>query len=198
MLRPSLALAALVVTAGHGHAEELTCQGPLAADTDHSRLVAAFGPANVMRETVYGPEGMEFRGTVVFARDPSRRLTVIWSDEKGRRRPAMVVTTGTGWTGPKSIRVGTPLAEVEKANGRPFVLYGFQWDYGGTVETWNGGALAALPGGCTFDPIFETDPKAPAAAVTSVASDSQFTSNSPVMRAAMPRIRSIALKYPQR
>jgi hypothetical protein len=198
VLRPVLIISALALTAGHASAEELSCQGPFAGDTDHKRLVAAFGRANVTRKTVYEPEGVQVRASVVFPKDSARRLVVLWSDEKGLRRPARVDLTGSGWSGPKRLQIGSSIEAVEEANGKPFVLYGFEWDYGGRVDSWNGGALGNLPGGCTFDPAFETSDKAPEAALTFVASDRQFSSNSPEMGAVMPRIRSIALKYPQR
>lgn len=197
MLRFALALLAPLVTASQTLADELACQGPFARDTDHKRLVAAFGAANVLQETVYEPEGLEVRASIVFPKDPARRLVVLWSDEKRLRRPARIDLEGSGWSGPQGIRIGASLEAVEKANGRPFTLYGFEWDYGGRIDDWNGGALGKLPGGCSFDPIFGTSDKAPEAALTAVASDRPFPSNSPAMRAAKPSIRSLALSYPK-
>ncbi|MEE1611341.1 hypothetical protein [Microvirga sp. CF3016] len=78
---------------------------------------------------------------------------------------------GSGWSGPEGLRVGSPFKAVETVNGKPFILYGFEWDYGGTIESWNGGALGNLPGGCRFDPIFESDAGVSAAAQMRVAND---------------------------
>ncbi len=197
MLRPGLVIAALVLNAGHASAEELRCEGPFAKDTDHKRLVAAFGRANVRQGTVREPEGREVRASIVSPDDPVKRIVVLWSDEKRLRRPARIDLEGSGWTGAQGLRIGSPIEAVEKANGRPFSLYGFEWDYGGRIDSWNGGALGSLPGGCTFSPIFETDDKAPAEAIDAVAGDSQFSSDSNAMRAARPRIRSLALAYSQ-
>jgi hypothetical protein len=33
------------------------------------------------------------------------------------------------------------LAEIEKINGKPFKLYGFEWDFGGRSSNWQGGEL---------------------------------------------------------
>jgi hypothetical protein len=197
VLRLGLVIAALVLNAGHASAEEFRCQGPFAKNTDHKRLVAAFGPENVRKETVYEPEGLEVRASIVFPDDPIRRLVVLWSDQKSLRHPARIVLVGSAWSGPGGLKIGTLIETVEKVNGRPFVLYGFEWDYGGTIDSWNGGALGNLPGGCTLSPIFETDDKAPAEAIDVVAGDSQFASDCKAMRAAKPRIRSLALGYPQ-
>jgi hypothetical protein len=189
------AIVGLCLSAGFAPADELDCQGPFAKDTDHKRLVAAFDHANVVRETVYEAEGLEVRASIVFPKDPARRLVVRWSDEKVLRHPARIDLEGSGWTGPEGLRIGSPIETVEKANGRPFVLYGFEWDYGGSIESWKGGALGNRPGGCSFNPIFEGDDTAPEEALSAVASDSQFASDSSAMKAARPRIRSLHLNY---
>ncbi len=188
----------MLLTVAPAAAEELACEGPFAKDSDHKRLMTAFGRANVIQETVHEPEGLEVRASIVFPKDPVRRLVVLWSDEKALRRPARIDLLGSGWSGPKGLRIGHPIEAVEKANGKPFVLYGFQWDYGGTVDSWNGGALGSLPGGCSFYPILEGDPEASEAAQMQVANDRKYVSNSPLMKAANPRIRSLHLRYPQR
>jgi hypothetical protein len=194
-LRPGLVIAALVVNAGHVSAVELRCEGPFAKDTDHKGLMAAFGRANVRQETVYEPEGLEVRASIVFPNDPVKRAVVLWSDEKALRRPVRIYLRGSGWSGPRGVKTGSPIEAVEKANGKPFTLYGFEWDYGGTIDRWNGGALGNLPGGCAFSPVFETDDKAPDDVLNAVSGDSRFSSDSKIMRAARPRIRSLALAY---
>lgn len=197
MLRLGVVVVGVFLTTTHVFADELACQGPFAKDTDHRRLVAAFGRANVIRKTVHEPEGLEVRASIVFPKNPAQRLVVLWSDEKALRRPARIDLEGSGWSGPEGLRIGSPIEAVEKANGRPFVLYGFEWDYGGRIESWKGGALGSLLGGCTFAPIFETDESATTEALDAVSGDTQFASDSSAMRAAKPRIRSLHLTYPQ-
>jgi hypothetical protein len=198
MLRLSLSIAALVLlTLGYASAEELRCQGAFAKDMDHKRLVAAFGQSNVKLGTVREAEGVRARASIVFPKDPARRLEVVWFDEKSLRHPRRIDLAGSGWSGPGGLRIGASLEAVETANGKPFILYGFEWDYGGTVESWNGGMLGKLPGGCSFYPIFEPDDAASAEALTAVASDNQFTSDWFEMKAAKPRIRSLHLSYPE-
>jgi hypothetical protein len=197
MLRLGIAAAWIFFGATLAFADEFACQGPFAKDTDHKLLVAAFGRANVSREPIREPEGLEVRASVVFPKDPVRRLVVLWSDEKALRRTGRIHQMGSGWSGPEGLRVGSPIEAVEKANGKPFVLYGFEWDYGGSIESWKGGALGDLPGGCIFSPIFQTDNTAPDEALSVVAGDSEFASDSSAMRAAKPKVRSLHLSYPR-
>ena len=47
------------------------------------------------------------------------------------------------------VTLGSTLAEVQKINGRPFLIREFFTDGGGFVVDWKGGALdRPLPGGC--------------------------------------------------
>src|SRR5262249_17585108 len=49
--------------------------------------------------------------------------------------------SASDWTAPHGLKLGMALEDVEKANGKPFKLSGFGWDYGGLVVDWNKGAL---------------------------------------------------------
>ncbi|MBB4042224.1 hypothetical protein GGR34_003913 [Microvirga flocculans] len=186
----------LLLAASPGFADEFTCLGPFARDTDHKRLMAAFGPDHVRLETVQEPEGMKSKASIVFPEDPAKRLEVVWRDGKSLRHPIRIDLVGSDWSAPKGLRVGASIEEVEKANGKPFVLYGFEWDYGGTVAGWNGGALGHLPGGCALYPVFEAEDTASDDVLDAVSGDARFPSDSPLMKAAQPRIRSLALRFP--
>jgi len=39
------------------------------------------------------------------------------------------------------VTIGTTLRELERLNGKPFRMFGFWWDYGGEVSSWEGGEL---------------------------------------------------------
>jgi hypothetical protein len=182
---------------GTGQAAELTCQDPFSATSDHSRLVSAFGKDNVAWEAIPGPEGTSFEASVIFPKDPARRIEVVWWDEKVRRRPATVRVRGSAWTGPGNVRVGMTLKEAADANGRPFSLYGFGWDYGGTVSGWKGGALAKIAGGCTLAVRFEADERVPEAALLKVSSDREFSSANASVVAVKPRIWEFGIGYPE-
>lgn len=46
------------------------------------------------------------------------------------------------WIMDNGIKIGTTLEEVEKINKKPFKISGFEWDYSGTVSSWEGGSLS--------------------------------------------------------
>lgn len=191
--------AAKPAVAAQPAAERLACSGRFAADATHASLVAAFGKDVVALQKVDGAEGEKIEATVIFPKQPAKRLEVFWVDEKKRAGIASVRLGPTAtWIAPNGLRIGASLGEVEKANGRPFDLSGFDWDYGGTVTDWKGGALAEpSPGGCRVSVGFLKPQNAPAAAADAVAGDTTFASTDKNMRAVKPVVGSLAFGYPQ-
>lgn len=176
----------------------LECQGAFARDTSHAKLVQAFGASSVTFADIDGPEGAKIKASVIYPDEPRRRVEVVWHDEKSRSRPASIsVGFKSQWRTVRGLHIGSELAEVEKINGKPFKLSGFDWDYGGRVSDWMGGALAKIPGGCTFVLAFNPWADAPEAERDKVSGDKVFLSNDPNMRASKPTVSDIVLSYPE-
>lgn len=175
--------------------EPLSCSGAFARDTSHERLVKEFGARNVAFRTIDGAEGEKLKATVIYPNDDERRVEVIWWDEKGRRRPGSIRTSGQGWTAPHALRVGMSMSEVERINGRPFALSGFGWDYGGAASDWKGGALASVPGGCTLLVIFTPDERAPEKELTAVSGDQEVLSSNRNLRAVKATVQQVSIGY---
>jgi hypothetical protein len=198
-----LACAVSALAAGPARAETagpvLSCAGPLAADGSHDKVVAAFGDKNVVFTEVDGAEGEKIAATVIFPNDPGRRIELFWADEAKRARLASArPDRANRAAAPNGIRPGMSLAEVEKLNGRPFELSGFDWDYGGAVTDWKGGALGRpAPGGCIVSVQFALPPKVSETAAAAVAGDRAFASADAKIRAAAPIVDAIALGWPQ-
>ena len=157
--RINLALACLVLLLAASAASAapkkpdpvVACTGPFATGVSHARLVKAFGKRHVAIAQVGTGEGETVTASVVFPRDKARRIEVLWIDEKRQRRASEIRTgVDSTWRTTQGIRRGMSLREVEALNGRPFELYGFGFDYGGTTLDWKGGALATQAGGCTL------------------------------------------------
>ena len=89
------------------------------------------------------------------------------------------------------------LSEVEAVNGKPFALYGFSWDYGGTATDWKNGKLAATPGDCTLLIVFAPAGNASKAALNRVSGDTQFSSSSKSMLAVKPSVQKLSIGYPE-
>lgn len=131
---------------------KLSCTGPFAKTATHASLVKHFGAKNVAWESVPGPEGSTYQVTAIFPKDPKRRIEVTWRDEDGRKDLLSIDVdkAETMWTGPAGLKMKMPIAAVEKLNGKPFMLTGYQWDMWGQVVDWKGGKMpeAAKAAGC--------------------------------------------------
>ncbi len=118
----------------------------LCTTTSEKSLIANFGAKNVKRQTVHVAEGETADGTVIYPNDTKRKVSFIWKDAK-KRDAAEVIRIEDNpslWRLPNEITTGTTLVELEKMNGKPFKLSGFDWDYGGNVLSWNGGKLDSI------------------------------------------------------
>ncbi len=173
----------------------IACSGVFGRDSTHLKLAMAFEARNLTFTQVDGPEGTKLNASVVFPHDPKRRLEVLWQNEAARSDTSLIVIGGQSqWVAPKGLRLGMPLAALEKANGKPFKLAGFDQTNGGSVLDWDGGAMDSLPGGCKVGVRLAADSKAGEAARAAVAGK-ELVSNDAVLKPAKLSIVEIILGY---
>jgi hypothetical protein len=174
----------------------IACSGQFAKDANHLKLAQAFGSQNVTFDDVDGPGGSKIKATVLFPNDPKRRLEVMWAQAESRSDTQLIAINGqSAWSAPKGLKLGLTLAAVEKLNGKPFRLTGFDKDNAGMVQSWEDGALTELPGGCKVSLRFEPDPKVSPEVKKDVAVDKQFGSNDAAMKKAAPKVVEILIGY---
>ena len=177
-------------------ARTVACSGAFAKNSGHLRLAQSYGVHNVEYTEVPGDDGSTLMASVLFPNDPKRRLEVLWDDDLQRSGTRMIVIGGQStWTAQKGVHLGLPLAALEKVNGKPFKLMGFEKDGMAIVSDWNGGALSLLTDGCKVGVQLKPDPKAPAGVLDAAGSDKEFASNDPAIRAAKPTIGEIIVAY---
>jgi hypothetical protein len=141
----------------------VTCASPVAPDDTERSLKQRFGKEAVV-EDLPGAEGEKYKGVVLFPKAMDRRIEVAFTDDKARRASGLTLrdTARTSRWNVSGVTIGSSLAEVQKANGKPFLVSGFEWDYGGFVTDWKGGALSRpLQGGCTVTVRFDKKTAAP-------------------------------------
>jgi hypothetical protein len=141
----------------------ITCGSPVAPDDTERSLKQRFGKEAVV-EDLPGAEGEKYKGVVLFPKAMDRRIEVAFTDDKAKRASGLTLrdTARTSRWNVSGVTIGSSLAEVQKANGKPFLVSGFEWDYGGFVTDWKGGALVRpLQGGCTVTIRFGKNTAAP-------------------------------------
>jgi len=174
----------------------VACSGVFGRDSSHVKLAMAFQSRNVAFTEVDAGSGGKAMASVLFAKDPKRRLEVWWSRPASRSDTHLIVINGgSDWIAPGDLRLGLTLPELERLNGKPFKLLGFDKDNVATLSNWNGGELAALPGGCKVGISLHAALTAPAAAIGALPADREFTSSDAALRAVNPTVSEILVAY---
>jgi hypothetical protein len=190
------ALAALPPALKPEPAHAVACSGMFAKNSGHLKLATLLGSQNVDYAEVSGDEDGSLMASVLYPKDPKRRLEVVWDDPTARSGTALIVITGQStWTAPKGLRLGLSLAALEKLNGKPFKLKGLDKNGRSQVSDWDGGALASLPGDCKVGIFLKPDAKAAADARSALAGDKEFVSNDAAVKAVKPTVGEILLGY---
>jgi hypothetical protein len=174
----------------------IACSGVFAKDSSHTKLASAFASRNVSNAQVNTNSGGKATASVLYANDPKRRLEVWWSKPASKSDTHLIVINGqSDWVAPGELHLGLTLAELEKLNGKPFKLSGFDKDHVATLSDWDGGTLSALAGGCKIGISLRADPKAAAATLSGLPADRAFTSSDASLRAANPTVSEILVAY---
>jgi hypothetical protein len=174
---------------------QIDCRGAFARDSSHIRLAQIFGPDNVTFTDVDGPDNTKIPASVLFPRDPQRRLEMLWNNTSSRSGTQVIVINGkSNWTAPRGVKLGAQLAAVEKLNGKPFKLSAFGAD-GSSAADWQEGALLNLQGGCKIGMRFVADPRAPEDARAQLAATKELLSSDPSVRALRPTVAEILIGY---
>lgn len=173
----------------------VACSGMFGKDSSHLKLAEVVGAKNIDYGSVSGAEGGGLNASILYGNDPKRRLEVLWQNEAARSDTALIVITGQSqWHAPEGLHLGLALAALEKLNGKPFRVSGFDQPDGSRALDWQAGALASVPGGCQIGVKFKPDSKATPEALKA-AVGKEFMSNDAAIRAVKPVIAEIVIGY---
>jgi len=116
--------------------------GPISARVNRAELVRRYGAANVVDQEVGLGEGDTDTATVLFPKDPERRIEILWQDREKEAYPSSVTISGKAsrWHAVHGISLGMLYSELARINGKSFPI---SWgtDQGNVVLSWNGGLL---------------------------------------------------------
>ncbi len=128
-------------------AHRLDCTHPVYLDTSSAQVLRDYGDAAIEGQVDGLVEG-KVTGVVLNPDSPKDQLDLLWWDDaRTKMATARARSHGTGWIGPGGIHVGSTLAEVEAANGKPVLLNDLgrkDGPYAGLAD----GKLAHLLDGC--------------------------------------------------
>lgn len=105
--------------------------GPIQQNTTRQDLAKQFGESNLSDRSVQVGEGTTKPGTRVTLKE-GKSFTVVWIDEQ-QDHPLEIREFGPAWKVPQDIAIGMSFEQLQEQLGE-FQLYGFSWDYGGTLS----------------------------------------------------------------
>ncbi len=118
--------------------------GTITKTTNYQELITLFGKDKLTDETHTGAEGMgSYKVTIVYKRTPLE-MTITWAENEWHKTIAIVecAQRKSPYYTKDSLQVGSTLLSILKINKAAVNFYGFGWDYGGTIISYNKGALA--------------------------------------------------------
>jgi hypothetical protein len=121
-----------------------------------AQLEELYGKENVTSHGATDLQGNDAGTAYYVFPDTDNEMEVIFDGENGT---AITFTKEhSKWKSPFGIKVGDPVDKVAKVNGKAFKINGFEWENGGTVDSWEGGAMAGKGVGVLFKANNSGDP----------------------------------------
>ncbi|WP_083912917.1 lysozyme inhibitor LprI family protein [Rubritalea marina] len=160
--------------------------GALKSGSTIDDFMMFYGVENIKEVEVPMGEGETVKGYALFPNDPEREVTIIFSEDQ-KELKVLITSETSRWTILDDIKIGTTLVDLEKLNHSEFKLYGFEWDFGGVVNSYGDGKLEKYRSNLTviFDPtVFDEKTQ-------KVLGDNEYKSSNQSMIHAKPVIREI-------
>ena len=176
----------------------ITCSSPVAPTDSAKALMQRHGQEAVIKDDLStGVEDITYKGLILLPHAADWRIEVAFTDETMSRVARLTLRTAKAshWN-VAGVTIGSSLAEVQKINGKPFLINGFDSDAGGFVTNWRGGTLGRpLPGGCRVIVRFGKNVEAPAGLS---GGDVKISSNDVKLAKWGPVVQQIELGFPEK
>jgi len=96
------------------------------------------------RSSRQDPEEMgDYTCTLLFP-NSDNEVEFVWEDDSvsfSKLKHIKLTGKQTDWKTKEGLTLGSDIKTIESLNGKPFVFFGFEWDYSGFID-WNDGQLA--------------------------------------------------------
>jgi len=117
--------------------------GAITQSTGFEGLKKIYGTANVKDDISSGAEGVDTIPVTVVYPESNKTFTIYWKDGNYHKAIAMIETFGekNPYITSSSVKVGSPLQKLLQMNGKKIKFSGLGWDYGGIIQSYNGGKL---------------------------------------------------------
>lgn len=160
--------------------------GAIDATTDMTGLQNIFGVPNVQDERICGPECADSLDVTKVFPGKNNEIVVYWEDSAYHKKIAFLESyqEGSPYRTANGLKAGSTLNDILKINGQKITFSGFDWDYGGFIQSYNNGRLDSSPVNFRLEPRGNVG--------DSLSGDTELNTDMPVVKKALD---SIAVYY---
>lgn len=117
--------------------------GAITPQTDFAGLQKIFGAANIKDERICGAECVDSVNVTFVYPETDKQITVYWDDSAYHKTIVYLEndTENSPYRTATGLRIGSTLKQLLDLNGKKITFSGFDWDYGGAVQSYNNGSL---------------------------------------------------------
>jgi hypothetical protein len=121
--------------------------GLITSVTSFDDLKTIYGAATIKDERICGPECIDSLDVTLLYPGTKNESIIYWKDSAYHKQIGSIecYSDSADWHTAAGIKIGSGFKELLKLNGKPIKFYGFGWDYGGGIISYNNGALEKSP-----------------------------------------------------
>lgn len=151
--------------------------GSVTKNTNYEDLRSIYGEKNVKDERICGPECIDSLDVTQVYPGTNKAFTVYWKEKQYHQKIEMIecYTEEAPYRTASDIGIGTSLQYLLELNGKKITFYGFGWDYGGAIASYNGGKLEKSKLHCRLDMVYDST-------INSIMGDAEFNTDMPEVK----------------
>ena len=165
--------------------------GLITSSTTKSALNKLYDKENIRETVIFSYEGNDIKGTEVIFDNTADNITIQWNNNNLTPQIIRIENLNSNWKTKEGVGIGSTIKEVEKANGKPFTIYGYEIDayLAGTVKNWNSGNLQGL------NLQFKITKEIPLEVYMEIMGDRGILSNNPLLEKAGLQVENITVEF---
>jgi hypothetical protein len=117
--------------------------GLITSTADFELLEKQYGDNNIKDERICDAECMDSINVTKLYPGTTNEATIYWNVNAYHKTINMIecFNDSASWHTSEGIKIGSPFADLLKLNQQKITFSGFGWDYGGNINSYNGGKL---------------------------------------------------------